>query len=74
MQRCQKGACCAGLGLVISKKLAELMGGSIWVDSRLDQGTTVHFTMQLAWAPHSLNVQNVQVLHPIVHFWARFHA
>ena len=35
-----------GLGLVISKRIVELMNGSIWIDSIPDQGTTVSFTIQ----------------------------
>jgi two-component system sensor histidine kinase/response regulator len=36
-----------GLGLVISKQLAEMMGGNIWVESILGEGTTFHFTVTL---------------------------
>jgi signal transduction histidine kinase/DNA-binding response OmpR family regulator len=36
-----------GLGLTISKKLVAMMGGSIWLESVPDQGTTFHFTVRL---------------------------
>ncbi len=35
-----------GLGLSISKNLAELMGGSMWVESVIDEGSTFHFTVE----------------------------
>jgi len=40
-----------GLGLVISKRLIELMEGRIWAESELGKGSAFHFTIKAETAP-----------------------
>ncbi len=46
--RCYGGT---GLGLAISKRLIELMGGKVWVESIPQKGSCFHFTVRLEAAP-----------------------
>ena len=40
-----------GLGLAICKRLTELLGGTIWAESELGEGTEMHFTLVAKAAP-----------------------
>lgn len=39
----------AGLGLAISKAYVELLGGSIWLESEIDKGSTFYFRLPLIY-------------------------
>ena len=50
-----------GLGLTISKRLVEMMGGQIWVESVLGQGSIFHFTTTFVRRPAAEKESDLQL-------------
>ncbi len=55
-----------GLGLVISKKLTELMQGDIWFDTELDKGSSFYFTARFARQLSPPNESSDQLTHDVL--------
>ena len=57
-----------GLGTTISKQLVELMGGKIWAESTIGEGTTFHVVLPLVvarFAPQQARVRTAAALPPL---------
>ncbi len=50
-----------GLGLAICRKLVALMGGEIWIESELGQGSRFFFTLQLTPAPDDAVIEGPEL-------------
>ena len=55
-----------GLGLVVSKRLTELMGGTMWVESQVNWGSTFHFTISAEADPSQPPLFICAVINPLL--------
>ncbi len=55
-----------GLGLVISQRLSEMMGGRIWVDSEVGYGSTFYVSIAARAVSHQLNAASQAYLSPLL--------
>lgn len=57
----------SGLGLTISRSLVQMMGGKIWVESQVGQGSQFHFTIRFAPASTRMNPSTTLTPPEIMH-------
>jgi len=58
-----------GLGLVISRRLAQLMNGDIWAESKSGEGSTFHCVVMVKPAPSTDKTQDAPDLLTGKHIW-----
>jgi signal transduction histidine kinase len=49
-----------GLGLAISKRIIEIMGGKVWIESELGKGASFIFTVQIRVGEDTCSVQGIE--------------
>ncbi len=53
-----------GLGLSISKLLIDMMGGRIWAESRVGEGSTFHITLSLPYEADTEEEKKIEYVYP----------
>ncbi|HET6786946.1 MAG TPA: response regulator, partial [Aquabacterium sp.] len=54
-----------GLGLSISRQLVAMMGGQIWAESQLGQGSTLHFTVRMGLQAQTAGTRRALAAHEL---------